>query len=122
MLFSDLVSRIIESISIAILFQSLNEEKLLQFALRVHSNYGNQMLVVSKNAVFCNFCRKTLKLNKNLQIVNIDEHVKRRKCCQERNMLGMYLIAMGAHVSTSKHKLLALEKMTLQESEEIHKP
>ena len=84
MAFSDLVSRIIESISVAILFQNVDEEeeKLLRFTLRVHSKYGNQILEVSENAVFCNFCRKTLKLNKNLQIVNTNEHVKRRKCCQ----------------------------------------
>ena len=53
MVFSDLVSCIIESISVAILFQSINEkeEKLLRFALCVNSKYGNQMLVVSENAV-----------------------------------------------------------------------
>lgn len=52
MVFSDLVSRIIESISVAILFQSINKkEKLLRFSLCVNSKYGNQVLVVSENAV-----------------------------------------------------------------------
>ena len=39
----------------------------------------------------------------------------------ERNMLGVHLISIGKHVLMLKCKLLALKKMTLNESEEIHK-
>ena len=80
---SDLVNRILESFSTAILFQcmDLKEENILRFAFRVHSKYGNNVIVINEDMAFCYACNKSIKLNKSLQMVNVDEHVKRHKCC-----------------------------------------
>ena len=124
MSFSDLVYRIMESYSTAIIFQTMDskEENVLRFAFRVHSKYGNQLTIVSEDVVFCCTCNKSIKLNKHRDIVNVDEHVKRQQCCKEKYMLGMYLWAMGAHVAKLKGKLLALsETITCQKNDDIRK-
>lgn len=125
MCFSELVYHIIESYSTATLFQSMDsrEENVLRFALRVHSKYGNNFVVINEDVVFCNACKKSVKLNKVLQLINVDEHVKRHNCCKEKDMLGMYLWAMGAHVAKMKSKLLALfNRISVQQDDEIRKP
>lgn len=124
MSFSELVYRIMESYSTAIIFQTMCplEESILRFALRVHSKYGNRFIVVNEDVVFCCTCNKSVKLNKQLQIANVDEYVKRQQCSKEKDLFGMHLWAMGAHVAKLKEKLRLLsERISNRENEDIRK-
>ena len=78
MSFSELVYCIMKSYSTTILFQTMDsiEENILRLALRVHSKYGNQFTVVKEDVVFCCSCNRSVKLNKQQQIANVDERVK----------------------------------------------
>ena len=119
---SDLVNRILESFSTAILFQCM-DLKLGRFAFRVHSKYGNNVIVINEDMAFCYACNKSITLNKSLQMVNVDEHVKRHKCCKENDLFGMHLWAMGTHVAKLKKDLLAsFERISDRGDDEIQEP
>ena len=94
MSFSDLVYRIMESYSTAIIFQTMDskEENILRFAFRVHSKYENQLTVVNEDVVFCCTCNKSIKLNKHRDIVNVDEHVKRQQYNAARKKICLVCI------------------------------
>ncbi len=60
---------------------------------------ANMKMVVSENGVLYNVCRKTLKLNKNLQIVNVDEHQKTKMLSgeeQDQCVFDNYVCIMEA--------------------------
>lgn len=72
--------------------------------------------------MFCCSCNKSVKLNKQLQIANVDEHVNRQQCSKEKDLFGMYLWATGAHVAKLKGKLRLLsERISDQENEALRK-
>jgi len=123
---SDLVNRILESFSTAILFQcmDLKEENILRFAFRVHSKYGNNVIVINEDMAFCYACNKSIKLNKSLQMVNVDEHVKRHKFCKENDLFGVHLWAMGTHVEKlmKKNLLASFERISGRRDDEIREP
>lgn len=120
---SELVCRVLQCLSVATLFHTdgADDETLLRFAFRVHVKYGSQVTVVSSNVAFCQPCHRSIQLNKSFQMANINDHVQRHKCCKEQDNLGVYFLAMGAHITKLKDKLVQLQALFSDEQDQAIK-
>ena len=104
---ADLVNRVLESLVVTTEGTG-DDETLMHFAFRVHTQYGSQVTVVSPDVAFCEVRRKSIQLNKPFQMANINDHVRYHRCCKGEDNLGVYFWIMGAHITKLKHMIIRL--------------
>lgn len=64
---SEFVNCVLESLAITTVFNTEatgDDNTLMRFAFRVHTQYGSQVTVASPDVAFCESCRKSIRLNK----------------------------------------------------------